>query len=51
MVNIGIGFRLDAKENSETESSAIDTAIDENKSNISRFDRVTSGIQGLDEKL
>jgi len=51
MVNIGIGFRLDAKENSETESSAIDTAIDENKSNISRFDRVTSGIQGLDELM
>ena len=51
MVNLGMGFKLDAKENSKRESSAIDDVINTNetKSSFSGLNRVSSGIQGLDE--
>ena len=53
MVNIGMGFKLDAKEKTESETSDIDNAIikNETKSNISTTDRLNSGIQGLDELM
>jgi KaiC/GvpD/RAD55 family RecA-like ATPase len=53
MVNIGMGFKLDAKENTDKETSEIDNVIKDNeiKKNISGINRVNSGIQGLDELM
>ena len=53
MVNLGMGFKLDAKENSKRESSTIYDEIktNETKSSFSGLNRVSSGIQGLDELM
>jgi circadian clock protein KaiC len=53
MVNIGMGFKLDAKEKTELEKSDIDNVIknNETKNTVSRTNRVNSGIQGLDELM
>ena len=53
MVNIGMGFKLDAKEKNESETSDIDDVIKKNetKSNLQTHKRVNSGIQGLDELM
>jgi circadian clock protein KaiC len=48
-----MGFKLDAKEKTEPETSDIDNVIKKNetKSNIQTHGRVNSGIQGLDELM
>ena len=53
MVNIGMGFKLDAKEKTEPEKSDIDNVISNNetKNTVSTTGRVDSGIQGLDELM
>jgi len=53
MVNIGMGFKLDAKETTEPENSTRDTAIknNETKNDYTGMNRVNSGIHGLDELM
>jgi circadian clock protein KaiC len=53
MVSIGMGLKLDAKENTELETSEIDNVIKDNetKSNISESNRIHCGIEGLDELM
>lgn len=50
MVNIGMGFKLEANEKSDKISSSIDDVINDNqiKNNITGKNRVSSGINGLD---
>jgi len=53
MVNIGMGFKLDANEKLDNKSSYIDDVIKNNqiKDKLTGTNRVTSGIQGLDELM
>lgn len=50
MVNIGMGFKLEANEKSDKISSSIDDVINDNqiKNNVTGKNRVSSGINGLD---
>jgi len=53
MVNIGMGFKLEANEKSDKISSSIDNVINDNqiKNNITGKNRVSSGINGLDSLM
>jgi circadian clock protein KaiC len=53
MVNIGMGFKLEANEKLDSESSSIDNTIRNNqiKNKLTGTNRVSSGIQGLDELM